>query len=141
MQVTDSPFYRVTLKAVIFDSEGRLLLLTNHDGQWELPGGGWEHDEDFKECLRREMREELGVEAETIGNVISMYRGTNARHGFHALRLLVPVTLAHYDIQAGDDMSGHKFVDRAEFLTLDLTPAEGDILAVVDEFWPPQVTQ
>jgi hypothetical protein len=36
MQVTDSPFYRVTAKAIIFNTEGKLLIIKNHDGEWEL---------------------------------------------------------------------------------------------------------
>jgi 8-oxo-dGTP pyrophosphatase MutT (NUDIX family) len=135
-QITDTPFYRVTAKALIFDDEGRLLLLRNHDDNWELPGGGWEHDESFDDCLRREIHEELGAEVATVGEVVCIYRGVSSRHGYHTLRIVVPVTLAHNDIEGGEDMQGFRFVDRAEFLTLDLTAAEGDILEFVDKFWP-----
>ena len=61
-----STFYRVSLKALVFDSEDRLLALQNDDGTWELPGGGWEHSETLEQCMRREIREELGVEVARI---------------------------------------------------------------------------
>lgn len=136
MHITDSPFYRVTAKAIIFDSEDSLLLLKNHEGNWEIPGGGWEHDESFEDCLRRELREELGVAVETIGGIVCSYRGVSKRYGFHTLRLVAPVTLKSYDIQGGEDTASYAFVSRDEFLALDLAAAEGDVMGVVDQFWP-----
>jgi nucleoside triphosphatase len=54
------------------DAEGACLLckMPSHrgayPGQWGLPGGGLEPDETMVEALRRETREELGLELETF---------------------------------------------------------------------------
>jgi hypothetical protein len=54
-----SPFYRVSVKALVFDRDGRLLVVQEPDGLWEVPGGGWEHGESFEKCLARELAEEI----------------------------------------------------------------------------------
>jgi 8-oxo-dGTP diphosphatase len=53
--------------AVIRDRLGRVLLSRRHDhlhqgGLWEFPGGKMEPDESLEAALRREIREELGLE-------------------------------------------------------------------------------
>ncbi len=52
----------VSVKAVIVD-RGRVLLLANDRGEWELPGGRPDPGESETEALAREVDEELGVAA------------------------------------------------------------------------------
>lgn len=129
-----SPFYRVTVKALIFDASGRLLVTQTKDGQWEIPGGGWEHDEELADCLRRELQEELGVSASSIGDVAFTYRGQNWR-GYMVVRLAVPATLSSTTFTPGDDMRQAKFVDQAEFLGLPMSSDEAPIKQCVDQIW------
>jgi len=53
--------YRVSVKAIITDEDGCVLLLRENDGSWELPGGGLEQGEDPKTALAREVAEETGL--------------------------------------------------------------------------------
>jgi 8-oxo-dGTP diphosphatase len=136
-----SPFYRVTVKAIILDDQGRLLVgrgeeVNKGDGSkgWELPGGGFEHDETMPECIRRELMEELGVEAKEIGNVDFFYRGRSV-HGWMIVRLAVPVELKNYDFKLGD-MKEARFVTKNELLSLDFAADEGTIKNCVDFIWP-----
>ena len=50
--------------AVIFDLDRRVLLVRQSYGRraWDLPGGGREPRESLEQALRRELREEIGVE-------------------------------------------------------------------------------
>lgn len=54
--------------AVIFDRDGRVLLARQSYGRrgWELPGGGRQPKESLEQAVRRELREEIGVEVTTV---------------------------------------------------------------------------
>ncbi len=60
--------YRVSTKAVIKNGDGKILLMRERDGQWELPGGGLDHGEDPRDALRREISEEIGCKADWISD-------------------------------------------------------------------------
>ncbi|WP_332052271.1 NUDIX hydrolase [Reyranella sp.] len=48
----------------ILRHQGRVLLLLNKRGEWELPGGRPEPDEDQRAALKREVEEETGLDVE-----------------------------------------------------------------------------
>lgn len=56
------------MKALIKDRNGRLLLVREVDGSWELPGGGLEQGEAAREALAREMAEETGLTVEWMSD-------------------------------------------------------------------------
>lgn len=62
--------YSLSIKALLRDGQGRCLLLRrsatckNNAGKWELPGGKLDPGEDFDAGLRREVREETGLDIE-----------------------------------------------------------------------------
>ena len=60
--------------ARIQDDGGRLLLLRRSDGDnlWGFPGGAIEPGEGAREALRREVREEIGLDVEPLG-LIGVY--------------------------------------------------------------------
>jgi len=59
-----------TASAVCIDDEGRVLLarrgIDPFAGKWDLPGGFLDEEEHPRDCVRRELQEEAGVEIEPL---------------------------------------------------------------------------
>ncbi len=63
--------------AAVIKRDGRILVARRRDGDrfaglWEFPGGKIEPGEAPRDCLRREIREELGLEVE-VGDSLGEY--------------------------------------------------------------------
>lgn len=50
----------IRVKALIINND--VILLGNENGVLQFPGGHLEDDESYEECLKREVREETGIE-------------------------------------------------------------------------------
>ena len=62
---------RLHAAVAVIERRGRILICQRHDrdsfgGCWEFPGGKREPSESWETCLRRELREELGVAVRLI---------------------------------------------------------------------------
>jgi len=81
---------------VIRGADGRLLISQRlHDdtlgGYWEFPGGKVDPGEELRAALARELREELGIEAEIgaeIHSLVHAYPDRDVRLYFYEARIL-----------------------------------------------------
>ncbi len=65
--------FRIGVFALIFDEDQRVLLARRRDiDWWNLPGGGMEHSETVEQAVRREVREETGLEVE-VNYLVGVY--------------------------------------------------------------------
>lgn len=64
-----NPTHLVSVAALVTNDLGQILLVKSPWRGWEYPGGLIEPGETFQQALRREIREEAGVEVEITGFV------------------------------------------------------------------------
>lgn len=129
-------FYRVSVKALIFDDQRRLLVFQDSNGLYEIPGGGWEHGETLEECLRRELKEEAGLQTVEIGGLDFCYTGVTA-NGFPKLSLAHRVQIAPGEFDFGsDDLVAARYVTKDEFLQLDCEAGERLLPGLAEKVWP-----
>jgi 8-oxo-dGTP diphosphatase len=113
---TDS-LIRVSLKAVILDERGRILVVKERGRDWwDIPGGGLDHGETIKEALARELFEEIALkgdfEYETLLAEDPHYlEGLN----LYQMRVTFIVKPASMIFKAGSDGDEVQFIDAAEY--------------------------
>jgi len=115
----------IQVAAAVIDS-GDLYLITRRKagthlaGLWEFPGGKCEEGESLKDCLRREVREELGIE------ITEPVPFQTVRHDYpeksvelHFFRCTIKAGIAQ--VLGCDDL---KWVTAKELATFEFPPAD-----------------
>jgi 8-oxo-dGTP diphosphatase len=124
----------ILVVAAIIVEHGRVLVTQRMPGShlagaWEFPGGKVEPDEDPRDALVRELREELGVEVE-VGAILDV-----AFHRYPGKSVLI----LFYAAQRRPDSPAPAVIDvaalqwrtGAELADQDFPPADASILASV----------
>ena len=63
-------FYRVSVKALARDADGRVLVIKENQDTWSLPGGGLDHGEDPVNGVLRELHKELGITQAKVNGIV-----------------------------------------------------------------------
>lgn len=72
------PIHIVSVCGLIENHEGKILILLSPDRGWEIPGGQVEEGESITDALKREVKEETGINIE-IGNLKTVYSNITKR--------------------------------------------------------------
>jgi 8-oxo-dGTP diphosphatase len=120
---TDPCYYRVSIKGLVRDDQGKILLVLQNDGYWELPGGGLEHNEDVRLCLSREIQEETGLAITSVAASPS-YFVTVQRLGKETFiaNVIYEITLHDINFTPSEECQELRFVSLAQMNELNLYP-------------------
>jgi 8-oxo-dGTP diphosphatase len=111
--------------AAIVQNQGRYLIARRKAGEklagmWEFPGGKVEDGESLKECLKREMFEELHLDTE-IGAVLTESYYTYEHGEILLVALEARLTSGDMKLEVHDRV---EWLYPEELLKLDLAPAD-----------------
>jgi len=105
--------------AVIFENaRGQIMLVRRryppHTRMWDLPGGFVDLNENMEESARREIKEELGIEAEGLEYVASSNDTYEYQGLFHPTICITFKANApeEKNIKVTDDIEGYRYFDR-----------------------------
>lgn len=113
----------VAVGAVVVDGGDLLMVKRGRAparGSWTLPGGRVEGGESLVDAVRREVREETGLEVKDV-EMLGVFEVTGSDHHFVILdHLATPVT--RREPVAASDADEARWIPLAEIASLDCTP-------------------
>jgi 8-oxo-dGTP diphosphatase len=123
--------YCIRVAAAVIEENGRILIAKRKEGEfqggkWEFPGGKIEDGETPEECLKRELREELGIDTR-IGEFIGA-----SRHAFTCQTSIELLAYRAFHLSGTPQPLDHeeiRWVPLAELNNYEFPPADKPILA------------
>jgi 8-oxo-dGTP diphosphatase len=117
----------LTTDAVVFDAQGRVLLIRRKnppfEGGYALPGGFVDVGETVEDACRRELKEETGIDAGAL-SLIGVYSDPQRDPRGHTCSVAFLTRVANAEPVAGDDAAAAEWVDDWRSLTLAFDHAE-----------------
>lgn len=115
----------ISQKAVILNSDGKILAVKRgktapfHASLWDLPGGILDFGEDAYLSIKREIKEEVGIEVKDL-ELFDVETHVNGEDNFW-VTLAYKTNIDQGDIKLSYEHSEHKWVTKDEYLKLDAT--------------------
>jgi nucleoside triphosphatase len=138
--VSEAAQHRTIVVGLVWNKDGKLLLCKMNPkrgvfpGQWGLPGGGIEPGEQMEDALRRELREELGVEIREIRPAFfkdSLRKKTlpdGLQIPVYMIFLLFHCTALDDQLQLNEEFTEYRWVSAEEIKGLNLNEETRDTL-------------
>src|SRR3989339_1669255 len=116
-QTVPKCFYRVSIKALILDEQKRFALSFEEKGSWDMPGGGLDFGETITDALKREIKEETGLEVTYISEKPAyILTANNPPQTFWVCNLIYEVKVKDLNFTASDECIQLKFFTKEEAL-------------------------
>jgi mutator protein MutT len=121
----------IVVTAAVIERDGTYLVTRRQrgvhlEGFWEFPGGKRDPGESLDECLRRELVEELGADAEIGAELLAVTHAYPDRHV--ELHFIACTLIGTPSPLLGQEM---RWVPRAELRSLKFPPADEQLIRLL----------
>lgn len=121
--MNEQNYYRLSVKGIVLDDSGRILLSRENNGMWEILGGGLDHNEDPIECLKREIHEETGLEVTYVSeNPLYFVTSPRANADTFIANVIYEIKLKSYEFIPSDECQELRFFSTQEMHGVNLFP-------------------
>lgn len=111
----------LSVDAILFDASGRLLLIRRkfppYVGQFALPGGFVDYGETVEDAVRRELKEETGIDAD-IDKLVGVFSDPGRDPRRHNVSVAFLMQAEAQQPEGGDDAESAEF--RADWKSVEL---------------------
>lgn len=129
MEEKKLPTHIVGAAGVVVNEKDEVLLVKNRRRGWEFPGGIVEPGESIPEALRREIREESGIEAEPV-RLFCLCSNTSSHPGYGGVKTVPTKVVTDYvcryvggELHGSDETETAVWVSEKEALEMIKHPA------------------
>jgi len=108
-------YYRVSIKGLILDeTRKKFAVILEDNGLWELPGGGLDHGESSEECLKREIKEEMGLTITKVASDPSYFLVGKNMKGRWSVNIVFETEVKDFNFTSSDECREIKFISPEE---------------------------
>lgn len=131
--MNEQNYYRVSVKGIVINDDGRILLSREDNGMWEMLGGGLDHNEDPIDCLKREIHEETGLKVTYVSeNPRYFVTSPRANADTFIANVIYEIKLKDYDFTPSDECQELRFFSPQEMHKIELFPNVQKLLEVLE---------
>lgn len=125
-------YYRTSIKGLIFDSSKRFLLCQEDNGFWDFPGGGMEFGEQPEETLKREIKEEMGLEVLSVGKYPMYFVARKNTKGVWITNVFYEVKVKDINITPSEECIKVDYFDKDLISKVNIFPTVSDFVNQYD---------
>lgn len=121
---------KVIVSALV-EKDGKFLLvkeiLESGKEYWIIPGGGVEFGESMDEAVKRELKEETGLDIEVM-KMIDFHEAVHVKYDYHTIVFLFHAKPLNKGLVLGDKILDAKFFSKNELKDLKLVSSAQSLL-------------